>query len=492
MVLLRVGAATPSPTGHVPAEPVAWGLAWSCLTIGLPVRLDFLETTRSVATESGFAALILIAARAIFTDRPYAAAETVRHWLLAVTLLLVGRAAVLAVERRRRRRGEGGLATLIIGTGPHSRLAAQRLLHEPELGLRPVAFMADEQLDDQPRLGLPVLTLGPDFDRVVTSRGIGHVVLGFTNIPHDDLIALARRCWRLGISVSVIPRLFELSGQQIEMEHLGALALTRLDLTQPGGWKFRVKYALDRVFAVIALVALAPLLAVAAMGVRLSLGHPVIFRQWRVGRDGRGFEMLKFRTLRDRAGREADAAWARAQLSLDAAPEADVTEQPATRFARFLRATSIDELPQLWNVLRGEMSLIGPRPERLTYVEQFADQIYGYRDRHRVKSGLTGWAQIHGLRGATPLAERIEWDNLYIENWSFWLDFKIALRTVPAVLTGRRRQPGPAGPLGPVALTPPPAAAPSGRRRQLPDPRPAPQERRAKQERRGRRTDRRR
>jgi lipopolysaccharide/colanic/teichoic acid biosynthesis glycosyltransferase len=293
----------------------------------------------------------------------------------------------------------------------------------------------------------------------------------------------------------VIPRLFELSGQQIHMEHLGALALTRLDLTQPDGWTFRLKYGLDRVVAALALLGLVPVLALAAVAVRLSLGGPVIFRQWRVGRDGRGFEMLKFRTLRRRprsSSEEADSAWAREQLGLEARERDVDAGEPTRRVGRFLRATSIDELPQLWNVLRGEMSLIGPRPERLLYVEHFADQIYGYRDRHRVKSGLTGWAQVHGLRGETPLAERIEWDNLYIENWSFWLDLKIALRTVPALLTGRRRQTETAASLGPVALTPPPAAAPTGRRPQLPDPRTVREERRARRDRRGKSADRRR
>jgi exopolysaccharide biosynthesis polyprenyl glycosylphosphotransferase len=440
----------------------------------------------------------VIVARAGLTDRPYVAAETVRHWLVAVALLLLGRAGVLAIERRRRRTGRSGLATLVIGTGPHSRLAAQRLLREPELGLRPVAFMADEELEEEPRLGLPVLALGADFERVVTHHGIGHVVLGFTSIPHDDLIALARRCWRLGISVSVIPRLFELAGERIAMDHLGALALTRLDLTRPDGWRFHVKYGADRVTAALALLLLAPLLALAAAAVWVSLGRPVIFRQWRVGRDGRGFEMLKFRTLRGRPAsraEEADSEWAREQLGLPAASGEAGADERATRVGRLLRATSIDELPQLWNVMRGEMSLIGPRPERLTYVERFADEIYGYRDRHRVKSGLTGWAQVHGLRGETPLAERIEWDNLYIENWSFWLDFKIALKTLPALARGRRPAPdAPTSTAEPAALATAGVStdAATGRRRQLPDPRSVPSERREQDDRRGTRSDRRR
>jgi lipopolysaccharide/colanic/teichoic acid biosynthesis glycosyltransferase len=168
---------------------------------------------------------------------------------------------------------------------------------------------------------------------------------------------------------------------------------------------------------------------VAAIGVYLSLGKPSCFRQLRVGRDGRTFEVLKFRSMRPvedpRVAANADA-------------------DRLTRFGAFLRSTSIDEFPQLINVLRGEMSLIGPRPERPELVEIFEQSIYRYQERHRVKSGITGWAQIHGIgRGddrfaVRTLSDRVEWDNYYIENWSFWLDMKILLRTIRAAVNFRQ------------------------------------------------------
>jgi len=149
--------------------------------------------------------------------------------------------------------------------------------------------------------------------------------------------------------------------------------------------------------------------------------------------------MLKFRTLRDVDGleHESDADWAAAELGSSIAVHAPL-ETRLTRVGAFLRRTSIDELPQLWNVLRGEMSLVGPRPERVGYVEQFENRLYRYQDRHRVKSGLTGWAQINGLRGKTSLRDRVEWDNHYIENWSPWLDMKILMLTVRAVVRHSR------------------------------------------------------
>jgi lipopolysaccharide/colanic/teichoic acid biosynthesis glycosyltransferase len=178
-----------------------------------------------------------------------------------------------------------------------------------------------------------------------------------------------------------------------------------------------------------------------AAAVKLTSPGPVFFRQRRVGLDGTDFDILKFRTMRGDAARdgEADAAWAARQrgeeieLATEDTPT-PVVEDRRTPIGRILRRSSIDELPQLINVLVGDMSFVGPRPERTTYVRSFEQHVYRYADRHRVKSGLTGWAQVQGLRGQTSLTDRVEWDNWYIENWSLRLDFKILLMTVSAVL----------------------------------------------------------
>jgi exopolysaccharide biosynthesis polyprenyl glycosylphosphotransferase len=241
----------------------------------------------------------------------------------------------------------------------------------------------------------------------------------------------------------VVPRLYEIDGRRTQVEHLGALPLVGVQATDPRSWQFVLKYALDRVVAGLAIIALLPVLACLGLCILVTMGRPVLFRQRRVGRDGHAFEMLKFRTMHgapDVAG-EADGHWAALVLAgTSTEPEAAIappSDDRRTRFGSFLRKLSLDELPQLWNVLRGDMSLIGPRPERLHYVERFEQSVYRYPDRHRVKSGLTGWAQVNGLRGETSLEDRIEWDNFYIENWSAGLDLKIVLRTLPA-LVGRR------------------------------------------------------
>jgi lipopolysaccharide/colanic/teichoic acid biosynthesis glycosyltransferase len=168
---------------------------------------------------------------------------------------------------------------------------------------------------------------------------------------------------------------------------------------------------------------------VATLATWISLGRPILFRQLRVGRDGRTFEMIKFRSMRQSMEIPSEAS----TLPDDTAPGGIEGGDRRTHLGAFLRKSSVDELPQLWNVVRGDMSLVGPRPERPEFVELFESRVYRYGERLRVKSGITGWAQIHGLRGKTSLSDRVEWDNYYIENWSLWLDLKIILRTAMAI-----------------------------------------------------------
>jgi lipopolysaccharide/colanic/teichoic acid biosynthesis glycosyltransferase len=167
----------------------------------------------------------------------------------------------------------------------------------------------------------------------------------------------------------------------------------------------------------------------AAFAILATLGRPLFFRQARVGRDGRTFDMLKFRTMTESAVTPSVH-----ELPPDTAPGGVEGSDRRTRLGTILRRSSIDELPQLLNVLKGEMSLIGPRPERPEFVGLFEESVYRYSERHRVKSGITGWAQVHGLRGKTSLSDRVEWDNYYIENWSLWLDLKVLLLTALAVI----------------------------------------------------------
>ena len=217
---------------------------------------------------------------------------------------------------------------------------------------------------------------------------------------------------------------------RLTVDYLGGLPVIAARAPHPRGIQFAIKYAVDRLLATVLLLLASPLMIAAALGVLFTLGRPIFFRQRRVGRDGREFEMLKFRSMRPVSW---DGDEEQLHLPPDTAPGGVEGADRRTALGSFLRRTSIDELPQLLNVLMGDMSLIGPRPERPQFVGLFEQSVYRYSDRHRVKSGITGWAQVHGLRGKTSLSDRVEWDNYYIENWSLWLDLKVLLLTFLAV-----------------------------------------------------------
>jgi len=277
--------------------------------------------------------------------------------------------------------------------------------------------------------GLRVLGASWDLEQVVQRYDVEQVVVTFSTAPHAVLLGMIRRCRELGVEVVVVPRLFEEVSNRVEVEHLGGVPLLRAATVDPRGWQFGIKYTIDRILAAVALLVLAIPLGVLALAVRFSSPGPIFFRQRRVGLDGREFDMLKFRSMRVAPASESEFVPQAGQ-----APGGVEGVDRRTRVGEIMRRLSLDELPQLFNILRGDMAIVGPRPERTNFVRSFEEHVYRYGDRHRVKSGLTGWAQVQGLRGQTSLDDRVEWDNYYIENWSLWLDLKIILMTVPALL----------------------------------------------------------
>jgi exopolysaccharide biosynthesis polyprenyl glycosylphosphotransferase len=392
------------------------------------VKVDTLDDLRSTGWVLAVATSLVVTLSVLVDDASEVASrQTVRLGLCAALLVAGGRVAVNLWQVRTRRRGKALVPTLIVGAGHIGRITAKRLLDHPDLGLRPVGFLDKEPLvlENSP-VRLPVLGASWDFDRIVTEHEVGQVIVTFSTAPSEVLLRIVNRCEQLGIDVTLVPRLFEKVTERLSIEHLGGLPLITSHPSNPRGWQFAVKYAMDRVCALIIILLLAPILIACAVAVLISLGRPVLFRQCRVGYDGREFEMLKFRSLRP-GNAFPDTP---DDLPEDTAPGGFGNEARVTRVGAFLRNSSLDELPQLLNVLKGEMSLVGPRPERPEFVELFEPRIHRYDDRHRVRAGITGWAQIHGLRGQTSLSDRVEWDNYYIENASLWLDLKIIGRTI--------------------------------------------------------------
>jgi exopolysaccharide biosynthesis polyprenyl glycosylphosphotransferase len=440
LVLAALATSVGASYGGFARAPLPWTLLTGALTLAffrgrglytLRLRLRLLDDARAVIVATTFAAMIVLSIRVLLGDTLSIEAETIRPWAFALVYLVSGRVALYWTQASARAEGEGVRPTLVVGAGKIGCLTAKRLLERPELGLKPVAFLDKEPLvDPRHTLGLPVAGASWDLDAVVHEYGIEQVIVTFSTAPDEVLLRLVRRCEELGIAVSVVPRLFERVPERHSVEHLGGIPLLTAHPANPKSMQFAVKYALDRLIAAIALVLLSPILVATAIAVRVSLGRPILFRQVRVGRDGRTFEILKFRTMRLPNGPPEPTEFV---LPDDVGPGGVEGEDRRTRLGSFLRASSIDELPQLLNVLKGDMSIVGPRPERPEFVSQFERNIYRYGDRHRVKSGITGWAQVHGLRGKTSITDRAEWDNFYIENFSLWLDLKIMLLTLGAL-----------------------------------------------------------
>jgi exopolysaccharide biosynthesis polyprenyl glycosylphosphotransferase len=266
----------------------------------------------------------------------------------------------------------------------------------------------------------------------VEAKNVECAVVAFSNTSHDAFLQLIDECDRLGIQALVVPRLFERVPSRLQVTHVGGLPLLEMLPTSPRSLHFAAKYVLDRFVAFLLFVVLSPLLLVIAAAVAVSLGRPVLYRQHRLSLDGQDFQMLKFRTM----STPPEDDWAGQEFDPERAPGGVEGADRRTRVGAFLRRWSLDEIPQLINVLRGEMSLVGPRPERPEYVDYFRDHVRRYNGRLRTKAGITGWAQIHRLRGQTSIADRVEWDNYYIENFSLWLDLKILLLTIPEALRG--------------------------------------------------------
>jgi exopolysaccharide biosynthesis polyprenyl glycosylphosphotransferase len=334
-------------------------------------------------------------------------------------LVCAGRVIAYAVVRRLRARGLLVEDTLVVGAGQVGQGLVETLLAERRYGLRPIGFLEDDPYD---RLPLPVIGTTSELGPVLAETGVRRVVVAFGSASDASMVSLLRACDDARVAVYVLPRFFELGlgGRLREADEVRGISLIRLRRSALRRSSRAIKRAFDIAIASVGLVLVSPAMAAIALAVRLSSPGPVLFRQRRAGRRGREFDLLKFRSMR--VNDDADVTWSVGQ------------DPRVTRVGALIRRTSLDELPQLWNVLRGDMSLVGPRPERPHFIEIFRDSIPGYGDRLRVAAGLTGWSQIHGLRGDTSIADRAAFDNYYVEHWSLWLDVQIIVRTIRAMV----------------------------------------------------------
>ena len=343
----------------------------------------------------------------------------------AAVLVLTGRGVVYTAIRAVRRRGSLLARALIVGAGEVAAEVDRALREHREYGLVPVGFVDMPPDRYEEHVAMPVLG-GPDELAAIVERAqVSAVIIAFGTMGEDRMTEVVRVCEPLAVEVYVVPRFFDvgIAPAGLLAEDVWGIPLIRLRRPAPRPVARLVKRCFDVVVAGIGLLVTAPVLLAVAVAVHLSSPGPVLFRQWRVGRNGRRFEVLKFRTML--VNDDADTTWSVQD------------DRRVTPVGRFLRRSCLDELPQLFNVLRGDMSLVGPRPERPYFAQRFSDHVPRYDGRHRVPAGMTGWAQVHGLRGDTPIPDRVRFDNYYIEHWSLWLDIVILTRTLVSVVTNR-------------------------------------------------------
>lgn len=346
------------------------------------------------------------------------------YWaLLSIGLVWLTRVVLDALLRDAHRRGRDLRRVLIVGDGEQAQLVEAKIRAAPELGYRIAGFIGNGSAN--PRVQ-PVLGGLKQIPGIVREQGIGEVVIAWPGISHPDLVDIVTGCTQLRVDIKVFPDIFELMAREVETSELTGLPMMRVRDVTLHGWMRFLKRALDVAVSWTMLVGLSWWLLLMALLVKLTSPRgPVLYVQERVGLDGKPFYMLKFRSMRPDAEAESGPVWA------------SPNDPRRTPLGGVIRRFSLDEIPQLINVLVGEMSLVGPRPERPEFVAQFANLVPRYRERHMEKAGMTGWAQVNGLRGQTSIVERTEYDLFYVETWSLAFDVKILLKTLAAVVRDR-------------------------------------------------------
>ncbi len=377
------------------------------------------------------AALVILALGFYFRGFSYSRVIITTFLALNTVLMFLHHLLWMAWERWRYERGVGTRRCAIVGLGSLARELDQRLSTHPWTGLSVVGFIDPEGAKHDPppstRVGLDrVLGSVSHLEELILEKELDEILVA---VPFSDfgvLPSLDSIISRSNIGLRWIPDLQALHTLSSDVSDLEGMHLINLRGVRTHGYNAAMKRALDLIGATMMLLCLSPLIVFIALKLRLSQGSPVFFSQKRMGLDGRVFSMLKFRTMRLDAEAQSGPVWAK---------EGDTR---VTRFGGFLRKTSLDELPQLWNIVMGEMSLVGPRPERPVFINKFRHTVPSYMLRHRMKAGLTGWAQIQGWRGNTCLEKRVQCDLYYARHWSIWLDLKILLLT-PLRGWGRKR-----------------------------------------------------
>lgn len=367
----------------------------------------------TLATLSFLLSIALISL--LWSDFNYHRSFAALAWAFATGLLIIARAIHARIQWWAQSRGVGDDRVLLVGAGEVGQMILHKIISNPKLGFQVMGII--DNGNRRSVLNVPVIGAIADIPRVIDEYGVDEVIIGLPESSHQEIVGIISLCEREKVGIRVFPDVFQIMASEVTIGDLGGLPLLTMRDVALQGWRLTLKRGMDIVISGAGLVFISPLMLFIALLVKLDSPGPVFYSHERMGLDAKPFRILKFRSMRQDAEKQG--------------PGWTTEDDPRrTKLGAFMRRFNIDELPQLINVLVGDMSLVGPRPERPVYVEQFRQQIPRYMDRHREKAGMTGWAQVNGLRGDTSIAERTKYDLWYIENWSLTLDIKIILRTI--------------------------------------------------------------
>ncbi len=346
-------------------------------------------------------------------------------WLANILLLAAVRFVHAQIQWMAQARGIGDDQVLLVGAGEVGEMLLQKILSNPRMGYQVVGMVSkfDTPVENDRVDNLGTLA---DIPAIIDRYNVDEVIIGLPESSHQELVNIISLCEREKVGIRVFPDVFQIMASEVSIGDLGGLPLLTIRDVALQGWRLTLKRSVDFLLSALALVFFSPFMLLAALLIKLDSPGPVFYIQERMGLDARPFKMIKFRSMRSDAEMEG--------------PGWTTEDDPRrTKLGTLMRRFNIDELPQLVNVFLGDMSLVGPRPERPVYVEQFRQSIPRYMDRHREKAGITGWAQVNGLRGDTSIVERTKYDLWYIENWSIALDLKIIIRTTFQTIVGTNK-----------------------------------------------------
>lgn len=398
---------------------VVWGISFQTFHLYRPRRMgtpmaEFLDLAKANTLS------VFILVTLTFFIQPFEFSRLVLFYFWLFNLFTLGFSRMIFREGLRffRRRGYNQRHVVVIGDGKLGQRLVKCLKQHPELGLKVRGYLSHrpEKLG-QVLEGTPIIGVWDDAEEIVTSD----VDLVFVCLPSDTEGYIEKILGYLTttmVEVKVVPSIYEFITLRAEAEMFEGLPLITLQGSPLQGWNVVFKRGIDLIGAGSALVVMSPLLLLISVLVKATSPGPVFYRQIRMGLDGRAFTMLKFRSMRVDAESQTGAVWAQPN------------DDRRTPIGALLRRTSLDELPQFWNVLKGEMSIVGPRPERPEFTTRFWERLPQYMLRHKMKAGITGWAQVNGWRGNTSLEKRLDHDLYYIEHWSIWFDLKIIILTI--------------------------------------------------------------